>query len=166
MGCIFTPAMDIFFKRQSADVSGEIRAERLLRFYRYWLERKGARPFPPRRDIDPLDFDYLLGNVMLVDVLSDPLRFRVRLHGSNMVMRAGYDLTGKLVDDLPIPEYRTYVIERCKDLVKRGTPLVVQHDRVLGGQPQRYEALWVPFSSDGTRVTMLLCALIYMVDAS
>jgi hypothetical protein len=158
--------MDIFSKRQSADVSSEIRDERLLRFYLYWLEHKGARRFPSRRDIDPLDFDYLLGNVMLVDVLSDPLRFRVRLHGSNMVMRAGYDLTGKLVDDLPIPEYRKYVIERCKGMVRTGTPLVVQHDRVLGGQPQRYEALWLPFSSDGTQVTMLLCALIYMVDAS
>jgi hypothetical protein len=158
--------MDIFSKRQSADVSSEIRDERLLRFYLYWLEHKGARRCPSRRDIDPLDFDYLLGNVMLVDVLSDPLRFRVRLHGSNMVMRAGYDLTGKLVDDLPIPEYRKYVIERCKGMVRTGTPLVVQHDRVLGGQPQRYEALWLPFSSDGTQVTMLLCALIYMVDAS
>jgi hypothetical protein len=156
----------VLFKCQSGDISAEIRDERLLRFYQYWLDRKGARRFPSRSDIDPLDFPYLLGNVMLVDALRDPLRFRVRLHGSNMVMRAGYDLTGKFVDDLPIPEYRRYVIERCKGLVKTGAPLAVRHDRVLGGQPQRYEALWLPFSSDGTQVTMLVCTLIYMVDAS
>jgi hypothetical protein len=157
--------MNVPFKRQSADISAEIRAARLLRFYLYWVERKGARRFPSRADIDPLDFDYLLGNIMLIDVVGDPLRFRVRLHGSNMVMRAGYDLTGKFLDDLPIPEYRRYVIERCKGVVKTGAPLVVQHDRVLGGRPQRYEALWLPFSSDGTRITMLSCALIYMADA-
>ncbi len=157
--------MDMSFKCRSADIAAAIRDERLLRFYLYWVERKGARRFPSRGDVDPLDFHYLLGNVMLVDVVGDPLRFRVRLHGSNMVMRAGYDLTGKSLDDLPIPEYRRYVIERCKGLVKTGAPLVVQHDRVLGGRPQRYEALWLPFSSDGTRVTMLSCALIYMPDA-
>ena len=28
-------------------------------------------------------------------------------------MRAGYDLTGKLLDDLPVADYRSYVIERC-----------------------------------------------------
>ena len=155
------------FRRSSriADIAVEIRDERLLRLYRYWLERKGARRFPGRSDIDPLDFPYLLGNIMLLDVVaSNPPRFRVRLHGSNMVMRAGYDLTGKLLDDLPIPEYRNYVIARCKGLVKTGAPLVVQHDRVLGGQPQRYEALWLPLSSDGRTVTMLLCALIYLAD--
>ena len=157
--------MKIFSKCRPVDVSMEIRDEHLLRFYRYWVERKGTRRFPSRSDIDPQDFHYLLGNVMLLDVLGDPLRFRIRLHGSTMVMRAGYDLTGKFLDDLPIPEYRRYVLERCKGLVRTGTPLVVQHDRVLGGQPQRYEALWLPFSSDGAHVTMLLCALIYMTEA-
>jgi hypothetical protein len=149
-----------------ADIAAEIRDARLLRLYRYWAERRGARRFPSRSDIDPLDFPYLLGNVMLVDVAStSPPRFRVRLHGSNMVMRAGYDLTGKLLDELPIPEYRDYVVERCKGLLETGAPMVVQHDRRLGGQPQRYEALWLPLSSDGSRVTMLLCALVYVADA-
>ena len=98
---------------------------------------------------------------MLLDVLREPLRFFVRLHGSNMATRAGYDLTGKLLDDLPVPEYRAYVIARCKGLVNTGAPLAVRHDRLLGGHLQRYEALWLPFSSNGADVTMLLCALIY-----
>jgi hypothetical protein len=153
-------------RNPSSDVATEIRDERLLRLYRYWVERRGARRFPGRADIDPLDFPYLLGNIMLLDVVeTSPPGFRVRLHGSNMVTRAGYDLTGKMLDELPIPEYRNYVMKRCKGLVKTGTPIVVQHDRVLGSQPQRYEALWLPLSSDGTSVTMLLCALIYVAGA-
>lgn len=143
-------------------VAREIHHPRLLRLYRYWAERKGARRFPSRRDIDPLDFPYLLGNIMLVDVTgNDPRRFRVRLHGSNLVMRAGYDLTGKLLAELPIPDYRDYVIERCKSLVQAGAPVTVTHDRLLGGRVQSYEALWLPFSDDGKAVSMLLCALIY-----
>jgi len=37
---------------------------------------EGERRFPARADIDPLDFGYVLGHVMLLDVLRDPLRFR------------------------------------------------------------------------------------------
>jgi hypothetical protein len=138
-----------------------VKSPRLARLYRYWLERKGYRRFPRRRDIDPLDMQYLLGNLLLIDVLRDPLRFRVRLHGTNMVMRARYDLTSKLIDDLPIPEYRDYVLARCRALVETGQPLAVLNDRVLDGRLMRYEALWLPFSEDGVSVSMLMAALIY-----
>lgn len=139
----------------------QIRDPRLHRLFEYWSARKGERRFPARRDIDPLDLRYLLGNIMLVDVLREPLRFRVRLHGDNLVRRADYDLTGKMLADLPISDYRTYVIGRCTGLVDTGEPLAVQHDRVLDGRSRRYEALWLPFSENDADVTMLLCALIY-----
>ncbi len=139
----------------------QLNSPRLSRLYRYWLERKGTRRFPRRRDIDPLDFAYVLGNVMLVEVLRDPLRFCVRLHGTNMVMRAHYDLTGKLIDELPITEYRHYVLERCRGLVESGEPIAVRTERMLDGRSTRYEALWLPFAEDGVRVSMLMAALIY-----
>jgi hypothetical protein len=134
---------------------------RLRLLYEYWLERKGERRFPARRDIDPLEFSYLLGSVVLVDVLRHPLRFRVRVHGTEMARRARYDLTGKLLDQLPIMDYRDYVLERCTRLVESGEPALVHHDRVIDGQRRRYEALWLPLSADGIEVTMLLGALIY-----
>ena len=122
---------------------------RLRRLYDYWMVKKAARRFPGHRDVDPLDFAYVLGHVMLVDVLRDPLRFRVRVHGSEMARQAGYDLTGKFLDDLPIPDYRDYVLARCERLVRSGDPLVVHHTRTLANQPRSYEALWLPFSDDG-----------------
>ena len=143
------------------DLAVEIGEPRLLRLYQYWMARKGAGRFPARRDIDPLDFQYLLGHVMLVDVLRDPLRFHVRLHGTDLAERARYDLTGKYLEQLPITEYRDYVIERCEYLVERGEPAVIRTDRILDGYRRAYEALWLPFSDDGATVTMLLCALIY-----
>jgi hypothetical protein len=133
----------------------------LQRLYEYWLARKGERRFPARADIDPTDLSYLLGNILLVDVLRNPLRFRMRVHGTEMARRARYDLTGKFLDELPIADYRNYVIERCTGLVETGEPALVHHDRVLDGRNRRYEALWLPLSENGIDVTMLLGALIY-----
>ena len=146
------------------DITSAINDERLLRLYEYWRERKRGRQFPSRRDIDPLDFRNLLGRVMLVEVLRDPLRFRVRLHGTEMVEQAHYDLTGKFLDELPVAEYRDYVIEQCKGLVLRGEPLVVHHNRILDDRLRQYEALWLPLSDNDRAVNMLLCALIYDQD--
>lgn len=138
-----------------------VRDARLRRLYTYWLERKGERRMPARRDIDPVDFTYLLGHIMLVDVEHEPLRFRVRLHGTALVRLSAYELTGKMLDELPNTAYRAYVIERCRGLVESGEPAIVNHNRVLDGRPRHYEALWLPFSDDGAKVTMLLCALVY-----
>jgi hypothetical protein len=139
----------------------DIRDARLRQLYEYWLAKKGQRHFPSRRDIDPVDFPYVLGHVMLVDVMRDPVRFRVRIHGTEMVAKAGYDLTGKFLDDHPISEYRRYVMERCEGLVGDAEPLLVWHDRLVDGKQRRYEALWLPLSDDGQHVTMLLAAMIY-----
>ena len=50
---------------------------------------------------------FIMGNVILVDVLSEtPPRFRIRLHGTNLVQYVGYELTGKMLDELPQTEFR------------------------------------------------------------
>jgi hypothetical protein len=143
------------------DLAAGIRDSRLARLYAYWHMRKGIRRFPARRDLDPVDLRYVLGHLLLIDVLRDPLRFRVRLHGSEITTRVRYDLTGKLLDELPDPDYRDYVVGRCQGLVKAAEPLVVRKDRSLDGRVQGYEALWLPFSEDGSEITMLLCGLVY-----
>ena len=145
----------------SLPAAEDIRDSRLRRLYQYWLEKKAQRRFPTRSDIDPVDFPYVLGHVILFDVMRDPLRFRVRVHGTEMVAKAGYDLTGKFLDDLPITDYRRYVLARCESLVRDAEPLLVRHDRTLDGKSWKYEAVWLPLSDDGQHVTMLLAALIY-----
>jgi len=143
------------------DLAAAIQDQRLARFYEYWLRRKGDQRFPARHDIDPVDFRWLLGSVMMFDVVSSPLRFRVRLHGTELVERAHYDLTGKFLDEMPDAQQRSLVNARCEGLVASGKPLVIRHDRTLDGVQRPYEALWLPFSNDGSSVTMLLCAMIY-----
>jgi len=143
------------------DIAADIGDPKLRRFYDYWIGRCGDRRFPARRDIDPLEFPYVLGNIMLVDVLRDPQRFRVRLHGTNMVTRMHYDMTGRMVDELPRPEYRAYVLDRCRGLVASGEPLLLRNNLTLDGWTSRYEALWLPLSDDGINVDLLVCTMIY-----
>jgi hypothetical protein len=143
------------------NIAANIRDPRLRRFYDYWLSKRRERRMPARHDIDPLEFPYVLGNLMLVDVLRDPQRFRVRLHGVNVVTRMHYDMTGKLLDEVPRPEWRSYVLDRCRGLAASGEPLVLMNDLFLDGWGSRYEALWLPFSDDGIDVNLLVCAMIY-----
>src|SRR5215471_13459596 len=99
---------DMYLAEES--LADQIREPRLKRLFAYWCAAKRGRRMPARRDLDPLDFPYALGYVMLVDVLREPLRFRVRLHGTEITRRVFYDLTGKLLDDIPDPEYRHYAV--------------------------------------------------------
>jgi hypothetical protein len=143
------------------ELTAGIRDPRLGRLYAYWLDKKGSRRFPARRDLDPVELRYVLGHLMLLDVFRDPLRFRYRVHGSEIACRVQYDMTGKFLDQIPDPEYRNYAIRRCEGLVESGEPLVIRRDRTIDGRMCPYEALWLPFSEDGEHVTMLLCALLY-----
>jgi hypothetical protein len=148
-----------------ADIGPAIREPRLRRLFDYWNAKRGTRRFPARRDVAPAEFSYALGSIMLVDVLGDPPRFKVRLHGSTMAMRAGYDMTGRMLDELPESEYRAYVLARCRGLLADGRPLVTAQDRILDDRVWRYEALWLPFADDDSKIDLLLCALIYTDSA-
>src|SRR5882672_8640859 len=89
----------------------------LHRLYAYLEAKRGDREFAARRDIDPLDFPYVLGNIVLLDVLFQPLRFRYRLVGSLIVARVSYDMTGKFLHEHPHPSYRDYMLECYAELI-------------------------------------------------
>jgi hypothetical protein len=134
----------------------------LARLYEYWSGRRRGRDLPSRADIDPLDFPYVLGNVVLVDVLRDPLSFRYRLIGVNLVQRDGWDLTGKTVDEIPEPEYRRHIRGVFEKIVAERRPVSGMRDLFVDGRVRRYEALSLPLSNDGRSVTMILAATEYV----
>jgi hypothetical protein len=140
---------------------------KLRRLYDYWdAKRAGAgRAMPARPDIDPLEITFIIGNVILVDVIpGEPLGFRIRLHGTNLAQRAGYELTGKMLDALPIPEYRALAQQSFTEVATTGTPIQGRRDRIFDNRLRRYETVILPLSSDGDRVDMLLVGLIYDDD--
>jgi hypothetical protein len=135
---------------------------RLRRLYEYWCARRGDRHFPTRADIDPLDLAFLMGNLILIDVVAgDPLGFFIRLHGTNLAQRAGYELTGRMLNELPITEFRQLAMQTFTRVATTGEPFRGYRDRVLDDRPRHYETLILPLSEDGERVDRLLAGLVY-----
>jgi hypothetical protein len=137
-----------------------IESPKLRRLHQDWLDRRRGRAMPSRRDFDVLDLTYILGDLNLLDVLNDPLRFRFRVHCTSAVERLGFDLTGKTVDDYPDPAYRDMANEYYAEVVEARAPKRVLRDpyhfrsRVL-----RWEALILPLSADGQNVDMLFVGI-------
>jgi hypothetical protein len=137
----------------------DITSERLRRLYDYWDGKRDGKAFPPRAALDPADFAYALANVALVDVLRDPLRFRFRLVGTAIVARDGTDLTGKSIDDHPLPEYRALLRQTYGDVVASGAPAVFRRQMLMDDKPRQYEVLYLPLAADGVTIDMLLVAI-------
>jgi hypothetical protein len=134
----------------------------LQRLYQYWSEKRGGRSMLSRADIDPLDIRYAIGNVILIDVIDgEPLQFRIRLHGTNLAEHVRFDLTGKMLDEMPQAEFRELTRQSFTKVATTKKPLHAHRDRILDDRLRRYETIILPLSSDDDRVDVILCGLFY-----
>jgi hypothetical protein len=140
----------------------DIAHPKLRRLYEYWDGKRGGRKMPSRADLDPLEMVFVIGNIIMVDVIEgSPLRFRIRLHGTNLAQRVGFELTGKMLDELPQTEFRALAQESFARVVNNGEPRHGRRDRIIDERPARYETVIMPLSSDGERVDRILVGLIH-----
>lgn len=130
------------------------------RLYDYWDSRRGGRRFPSRADIDPLDFVFALGNVILVDVEHERNEFRYRLVGTNCVTRSGYDPTGKTTAAVPGEENRRIVEERFRAVTRTGEPSVRVRETVTDDRLYVYEVMILPLGAHD-RVDQIMIYLNY-----
>jgi len=125
-----------------------------VELYTYWLKKKGDRIMPARSDINPVDLPNLLPYVMLLDVEKSPLRFRIRLAGSEIVNIGGMKLTGSWVDEGPHTEN---IIQRSTWIVENKRPYYTIDVVAWASKDYKnYTALALPLSSDGKNVDMIL----------
>lgn len=127
--------------------------------YRYWAERRGQRSMPGRADIDPLAMRGALGNIALIEVHRDPLRFRIRLAGTYQAERLGMDPTGLWLEDLPAPEYRDLLLGRLHQVVARPQPLLAHNRQMMDNRWYDYEALWLPLGTEDSVDMVLACQI-------
>lgn len=144
-----------------SDFRQRIRHPDLLRLYDYWVSRHHGELLPSRQDLDPADFKFAVGNVTLIDVLCEPVRFRFRLIGSLMAQRMGWDLTGKMVDEVPDAEYREGLLAAYRKMVADRQPSTTLYERLIEGKTRRFEVLRLPLASDGKTIDMLLLCPMY-----
>ncbi|HTP81955.1 MAG TPA: PAS domain-containing protein [Alphaproteobacteria bacterium] len=137
----------------------DIAAPQLRRLYEDWDQRRRGREFPARADFDPLDLKYVLGDLSLVDVLRDPVRFRFRLHASNVVDRGGIDMTGRLVDDMPDERRRGNTLRHYTKVVAQRAPSVISlRNEYTDLRSWHCEVLVLPLAADGVTIDMLMAA--------
>ncbi|HEY1797766.1 MAG TPA: PAS domain-containing protein [Stellaceae bacterium] len=143
----------------------EISNPKLRRLFEYWSRQRGDRKWPSRADLDPVEMRFVLGNVILADVLpGTPTTYRIRLHGTTLTQRIGYDLTGKMLDDMPVPEFRDLSRQSFNKVVGTGEPLHIVADRMIDNRMQHYESILMPLSNGDEQVEMLLIGLVYDGD--
>src|SRR5581483_7413897 len=130
---------------------------RLVGLHRYWDAKRGGRDMPSRDDLDPVEMAPYLGHVFLIDVESNPRRFRFRLIGTEIVLSYGRELTGKYTDAVTPPSYREMIERHYAQAVDERRPLAhrmtFREDR---GKRHDLVRLTLPLSDDGASVNMLL----------
>lgn len=144
---------------QADSAIGEIVDPGLKRLYAYWDGKRGANRWPARTDIDPLDLRELLGSIVIVDVVGSPPRFRYRLFGTKIAERAGFEMTGKYVDEWEDPEYADYLSRSYTEVYTAARPFrrlrrLVKDDRILN-----YESLMLPLGPPDRIEQILACQI-------
>lgn|GEM_PF-274644 len=124
--------------------------------FAYWASlRKGCR-LPSRQDLDPRALRKLLGNVCLIDVEYEPLRFRFRLCGTSLRRIYGREATGLELGELCPPRAAQYWRTELEKVVRERRPGVGVHH--IGWTGQNASSLWLrlPLSDNGVDVDQIL----------
>jgi hypothetical protein len=136
---------------------------RLHEVLSYWSTKRGNRPMPSRRDIDPLELGpAVLPHLMLVDVEPGP-RFRYRLFGTAVGETFGMDATGQYIDAVMVGQYKDFLLGLYHDLLTMKKP--IYSTSIYGTKLDRKmwtQRLMLPLSTDGGAVDMVLACQVFL----
>jgi len=132
--------------------------DRLTRLHQYWSAKRGDRPAPRRADIDPpLDIPDLLPILTLIEVLRDPLQFRLRLVGTGVVQALGRDGTGRFVDESLYGSDAPAIVATYRRMIEEVRPFQRRSRLTWNGTAwQVLDAIELPLIDDDGRVRMIL----------
>jgi hypothetical protein len=122
-----------------------------------WRTKCAGRVMPARGDFSHQDFMPFMGDITLIDVEYDPLRFRFRLIGTNIVQTVMRDMTGSYLDDIYPPNSYENVVRSFQYILEhrrpvRGTGNVSHAEK----EYLRVEVLDAPLSSDSETIDMII----------
>jgi hypothetical protein len=129
------------------------------RLYDYWRLIAPPGRLPGRQHLVPEDIAPLWSRAWMLDVFRDPLRYRYRLCGTEMVRSLGREVTGEWLDQvypalLPNAQSRErlhFVAESGCPTWRRGPPLWPRDPK-----PHTIETCIVPLAGDGRCVDRML----------
>jgi hypothetical protein len=135
----------------------------LRRLLAYWHEHRGARAFPRRADVDPVDFRFMLDRVALTEVHESdggaPRRYRLRVVGSYWYRLLGFEATGIWMHDWPRANQRKLTEDFYAALIEGRRPRFAERDAIVDEQLLHYEIMLLPLSEDGSRISMIMTGI-------
>jgi hypothetical protein len=132
---------------------------RLLRLLRYWESKCCGAEAPPVAAIDPVEFRFILGWLMIMEPLDGGANFRYRLYGSHIADAFGRDLTDCRIGD-SFPAVASFVIGVYQQILRRKRPILTRHTPPAIIPIQRWERLVLPFLGPDGNVTRILVGAI------
>jgi hypothetical protein len=125
------------------------------RILAYWENKRGAARAPRWRDLDPvLEIPGLLSRVFVVDIEPDG-GFRFRLLGSEIVMRATRNATGRRFESLYRDEFLADVMTVYGEVVVTAEPRLFR-DWARGGDRRQSTTLLLPLLDDDGCIARIL----------
>ena len=123
----------------------------------YWASLRAGGRLPGRCDIDPSRFKRHLPTVSLIDVMGEPLDFRMRLAGTGLYGVYGREITGRLISDIYAGSAADYWRSELSQVVKERRPSVGAHNLAWRGA-SHLSILWLrlPLATNGRDVDMIM----------
>lgn len=127
----------------------------------YWLDLKAERELPETVEIDPVDFSFALGDILLVEYLANRQDLRYRVYGTNVTKFSGFDLTGKPISSSDIPaRSRTFYLATYKAAALRRAPVFTVNFPSLRETLRQWNRLVLPFAGADGEVDRFLVGII------
>ena len=149
---------DVFFERLSHEAHREL--------FHYWDSKRQGDRLPSRTDIDPIDIPHLLSCLALIEVFSDvdPVDFRYRLAGTEIVKAAGREPSGKTFRELYSGDHLEGAIQTYNDIRERAAPHISR--RIFRNDACRrclnYDRMILPLASKGQTVDMFILHVVFV----
>jgi hypothetical protein len=128
-----------------------------------WNRLKGDTRMPLRSDFSPELLKPWLPNIVIVEAVGAPPRFRVRLAGTAAVSFAGRDFTDRFLDDVIPPEHYQATIAPYLQAIESGEPAeddILRHQFIApDGTSLPVRRLVMPCSSNGDTVDRFVVGL-------
>jgi hypothetical protein len=138
------------------------------RFYEYWLSVAPPGRLPGRQHIRPEDLVTLLSRLWMVDVSRDPLRFRYRLVGTELVRAVHRELTGGWLDEVqPEVVANPMAYDRYRFVAEVGRP-TWRHGPIYWRRDEAQRSIencLVPLAADGMMVDKIFAVSVVFDSA-
>ena len=143
-----------------------LRSPILNQLHAYWQRKRGARPAPSWKEIDPAEIVPLLPHLFLIEAVGAPPRFRYRLIGTGVVALTGRDLTGHFVDENLEPAKFAALVEPYETVIRQARPVAKKGRTIWIEKRERLEVevLLLPVANAQDEIALILGSVVKLGD--